>query len=690
MSQTLVEKIVQRFAVGLPAGHEVRAGDFLYVRPLHCLTHDNTAAVIPKFHAIGATDIFYPRQPVFALDHAIQNRSAENLASYDRIERFAHEHGIDFHPAGRGIGHQVMLEEGYVLPGALVVASDSHANIYGALAALGTPVVRTDAAAIWATGRTWWQVPPVVRVTLHGTLPRGASGKDVILALIGEFCRDEALNCCVEFAGEGVASLSMDDRMAIANMTTEWGALAGVFPYDAVTRAYLEWRADVFHHHGDMNRRITRKLIDGIHNDPPAADADAVYVRELEFDLGHVRPLVAGPNDVRTVTPVDELERRGVRIDKAFLMSCVNGRIEDFRAAADVLRGRRIAPHVRLYVAAASAEIEHEAHERGYWRTLLDAGATALPPGCGACIGLGEGVLTDGEVGISATNRNFDGRMGSRKSAVYLASPAVVAASATAGRIAAPPTDVLLHESGVESDTGEVGMRAAEVACPRRSRRYAPPLAQTECLPHSSQSPHPERAVTELLPDFPRRIDGELLFLPADNLNTDGIYGKEYTYRQLAPQEMAAAAMRNYDPEFQRTAREGDILVGGANFGCGSSREQAATALKARGIRLLVAGSFSQTFSRNAFNNGYICIECPALADELRRAFAQRPERTIRTGWSAQVDFAASRVRCKLPSDGGRTRTFPFVPLGPAAQELIVAGGYEALLRRQLAAVAAV
>src|SRR5437764_1129158 len=182
------------------------------------MTHDNTGAVIPKFKQIGATKIHDPHQLVFAIDHDIQNTSVENLGKYAKIEAFAAEHGIDFYPAGTGIGHQIMIEQGYVTPGSFVVASDSHSNMYGAIAALGTPVVRTDAASIWATGVTWWQVPRIVRVTLRGQLRTGVVGKDVIVALCGLFNQDQSLNAAVEFTGDGVSSLSIDQRMTISNM----------------------------------------------------------------------------------------------------------------------------------------------------------------------------------------------------------------------------------------------------------------------------------------------------------------------------------------------------------------------------------------------------------------------------------------------------------------------------------------
>ena len=318
-----------------------------------------------------------------------------------------------------------------------------------------------------------------------------------------------------------------------------------------------------------------------------------------------------------------------------------------------MIKGQHIAEHVKLYVAAASDEVEQSARKRGYWQTLLDAGATPLPPGCGACIGLGQGVLEPGEVGISATNRNFKGRMGSRDAQVYLASPEVVAASAVAGKIASPARS---------------GLSAAEI----RSRLEQGSRAT------AARGLQRSASAVKITPGFPQRLEGELLFVPRDNLNTDGIYGKEYTYKEgMSSAEMGRAAMENYDPEFQGLAREGDLLVGGYNFGSGSSREQAATALKHRGLQMIIAGSFSQTYKRNAFNNGYICIECPGLVDALKAAHADNQSLTIRTGWRGVVDFEKACVTC-----GGRSHGF--APLGDVAQELIVKGGFEAVIRDQL------
>ena len=644
MGQNRIEKIAERYAVGLPDGFRVHAGDFVSIRPSHVMTHDNTGAVIPKFRSIGAKRIFDPQQPVFCLDHDVQNESPENRAKYAAIEAFAGEHGISFFPAKTGIGHQLMVEEGFVLPGGFVVASDSLSNLYGALGALGTPIVRTDAAAIWATGETWWQVPDVVRVSLTGRLTPGATGKDVIICLIGLFSKDEVLNCCIEFAGE-VGSLSMDQRLTISNMTTEWGALAGVFPFDAVAKAWLQRRAASMIRRGDQTPRLTTEIIENAERENPLPDPDAFYAKEFTFDLGSVTPHVAGPNEVKIITPLPEIEAKRVPIQKAYLLSCVNGRLEDIAEAAQVLRGRKVAAGVTLYLAAASRTVQEEAQQLGHWQVLVDAGAIALPPGCGPCIGLGEGLMAPGETGISATNRNFKGRMGARDSFVYLASPQVVAASAAAGYIAAP--------------------------APAAARPLQGAVKQCEAPP----APRERISIRE---GFPKMVKGPLLLVRKDNLNTDSMYGKDYTYRDdMTPTEMAKVAMLNYDPQFQAIAREGDILVGGWNFGCGSSREQAATALKHRGLSLIVAGSYSQTYKRNAFNNGYIVLECPKLVKELRARFEGRPELTIRTDLTARVDFETSEITVE-------GRIFPFAPLRDVAQELVALGGFESVLAKRI------
>jgi len=653
--QNLIEKIAQKHAVGLEAGHVVHSGDYLSIRPGYVMTHDNTGAVIPKFKSIGATKIANPRQVVYTLDHDIQNKSDENLAKYSKIENFAKEMGVDFYPAGRGIGHQVMCEEGYAWPGTMVVASDSHSNMYGGLGVLGTPVVRTDAAAIWATGRTWWQVPPVAKVELKGKLRPGVTGKDVIITLCGFFNHDEVLNHAVEFGGNGLAALSVDQRLTIANMTTEWGALAGVFPIDDITLDWLKKRAEAIVKRGparvpsdadggEFHPRMNPTRIHELEANRPVADKDASYAKELTLDLATVQPHVSGPNTVKVMTSLTEMSKKNVKIHKAYLVSCVNSRVEDIAEAAAVVKGKKVADGVEFYIGAASNEVQAEAEKRGDWQALIEAGAIELPPGCGPCIGLGKGTLGENEVGISATNRNFKGRMGARSAEAYLASPAVVAASAIAGKIASP-VDI------------------EDIA----------PQGEMRVLEKKAASSGP----VGIIDGFPASVEGELIFCHQDNLNTDGIYPGKYTYiDDFTAEQQASVAMENYDPDFQKIAKAGDILVGGFTFGTGSSREQAATALKHRGIRLVLAGSFSETYKRNALNNGFLVIEAPELVRDMKEKFGD-DKLTVRTNINASIDFKMSTLDA-----GGKTYTIS--PVGAAAQELIVDGGLENWVKKNL------
>jgi homoaconitate hydratase len=644
-AQNLVEKIAQRYTVGLPEGGTVHSGDYVSIQPAHVLTHDNTGAVMKKFKSIGATQMANPRQPVFALDHNVQDKGDANLEKYASIERFAREMGVDFYPAGRGIGHQIMVEEGYAFPGTMAVASDSHSNMYGGIGCLGTPVVRTDAAALWATGCTWWQVPKVAKVVLTGRLEPGVTGKDVIVTLCGLFNKDEVLNHALEFSGDAVVHLSIEERLTIANMTTEWGGLVGLFPVDGHTLDWLHRRVELIEGRGIAEHpRLNRNRIEELERNLPRPDADAFYSKELSLDLSSVRPHVSGPNQVKVMTSVSELEARSIPIQKAYLVSCVNSRVGDLAAAADVMRGKKVADGVEFYIAAASSEVQEESERRGDWQVLVDAGARVLPPGCGPCIGLGAGLLEDGEVGISSTNRNFKGRMGSRNAGAYLASPAVVAASALAGKITGP----------TEFDQ----------LAPRGSIKETPQPASLSV------------SIT-VLPDFPEIWAGEIVFCHQDNLNTDGIYPGKYTYiDDFKPEEQARVVMENYDPNFAVLVKEGDVLVGGFNFGAGSSREQAVTALKYRGIRMVVGGSFSETYKRNALNNGFLVLEAPELVKDLKERFGTSKP-TVQTHLEMKLDIRFS----SLWVDG---RTYSIGSVGPAAQELIIEGGLENWVKKRL------
>jgi homoaconitate hydratase len=656
MSQTLIEKIAQKFAVGLDPDHEVHAGDYLSIKPAYVMTHDNTGAVIPKFKSIGATKLFNPRQVVHTLDHNVQDKSEKNLEKYRKIEEFSKLMGADFYPAGRGIGHQIMCEEGYAWPGTLVVASDSHSNMYGGLGCLGTPIVRTDAAAIWATGRTWWQVPQIAKVELSGSLRQGVTGKDVIIALCGYFNSDEVLNHAIEFVGSGIRYLTIDERLAIANMTTEWGALAGVFPIDLATILWLKKRERFIEHRGlegvfsdvdgnGVHPRINHPRIEDLEHSIPHADSGASYAKELSIDLSTIEPFVSGPNTVKNYTAVSEMKEKNIIINKAYLVSCVNSRVDDIAEAAAVVKGKKIAEHVKFYIAAASSEVQKEAERYGYWQSLLESGAIPLPPGCGPCIGLGTGLLEDGEVGISATNRNFKGRMGSPTAQAYLASPAVVAASAIAGKID--------YEW--------------------KNKEHRPVKGSIKV----NEKKADKKAFVKIIDGFKPLVEGELIFCHQDNLNTDGIYPGKYTYNDdMTPQQQAEVVMENYDPEFGKITKAGDIIVGGFNFGTGSSREQAATALKYKGIQLVIAGTFNETYKRNALNNGYLLIECPELVKDLKSKYG-KDKLTVKSGLNVKIDFENSLITFD-------DKTYSIDPVGEAAQELVVVGGLEDWVKKNL------
>ncbi|RYP71232.1 hypothetical protein DL771_004924 [Monosporascus sp. 5C6A] len=670
-AQTLTEKILQRYSVGLAPGKKVKAGDYISLCPHHCMTHDNSWAVAAKFMDIGASKIHNNRQVVMALDHNVQDKSEANLKRYRQIQEFARKHGVDFYPAGRGIGHQIMVEEGYAWPGTVT----------------GTPLVRTDAASIWATGRTWLQIPPIAKVTFHGILPPGVTGKDVIVALCGLLNQDEVLNHAIEFTGseQTMRSIPIDDRLTIANMTTEWGALSGLFPVDETLISWYRAKATTAAVFDSPSRdRINHKRIDEIVENRLVADPGATYAKELYVSLSTLSPFVAGPNSVKVVTPLKNLETQDIYLDKAYIISCTNGRASDFRAAARVFREAatdakpaKIASGVNFYIAAASIPEQQIAEEAGDWQVLLDSGAQPLPAGCGPCIGLGTGLLEDGEVGISASNRNFPGRMGSTKSKAYLVSPEVVAASALQGKIAGPgwyqkPSGVekvIIGEGSGDHIAGKAP--SIEDTFDKIIGKAENTITSTEDADGQSSSPTTaeDETLTGILPGFPEKIEGK------------------YTYQDnLTKEKMAEVCMENYDTEFRTTAKAGDILVTGFNFGCGSSREQAATSILAKQIPLVVAGSFGNIFSRNSINNGLMNVEAPRLVQRLRETYkddAAKPL-TRRTGWKLLWDVHRSKVVITEKDGSSWEQKVGEVP--PSVQEIIARGGLEKWVKSQIEA----
>ncbi|KAI8305441.1 Homoaconitase [Colletotrichum sp. SAR11_59] len=662
--QTMTEKIVQNYSVGLAPGKKVRTGDYVTLQPHKIMTHDNSWPVALKFMGLGATKLHDKDQVILTLDHDVQNKSEANL---------------------------------------------KHSNMYGGVGALGTALVRTDAAAVWATGKTWWQVPPIAKITLTGTLRPGTTGKDIIVALCGLFNKDEVLNHSVEFVGseETMRSIPIDDRLTVSNMTTEHGAAAGIFPMDSVLKAWMTAKATtnaMLNVEGPAKTNFTHERIEKLFENPVRADPGAVYAKELYLNLDTLCPFVAGPNSVKVATPLHELEAQDIKVDRAYLVSCTNSRASDIAAAARVFREAsengspaKVAPGVNFYLAAASRAEQAAAEASGDWQVLADAGAHLMAPGCAQCIGLGTGLLEPGEVGISASNRNFKGRMGSTDAKAYLASPEVVAASAMQGKIAGPGwyqkpegVDKVIIGEGVGDITADISS-SIEDALEKLISQADDLIAESEKglagAPEGETAPASdgEETLTEILPGFPEKIEGEIVFCDADNINTDGIYPGKYTYQDdVTPEKMAEVCMENYDTEFRHIAKAGDILVSGPSFGCGSSREQAATALLAKGIPMVIASSFSNIFSRNSVNNALMALEVPKLVERLREAFKGEKEKVLtrRTGWRVLWDVKRSKV--VVTEKDGASWSVKVGELPPNVQEIIAKGGLEKWVKSQI------
>jgi 3-isopropylmalate/(R)-2-methylmalate dehydratase large subunit len=436
MDYTFAEKALAR-AAGL--SHAV-AGQVVDAKPDVALSHDNTAAIARIFRAIGLERVAMPDRMCVTLDHAVPAPTPKHAQNHAEVRAFVAEQGItNFFEVGRGICHQVLSEEALVLPGQLILGADSHTPHYGWLGAFGTGVGRTEMAAIWATGELWLRVPETMKVVVKGELGRGVTSKDLCLHLIGQLGADGGLYQSIEFSGDGIERMSLASRMVIPNMMAEFGAKNAYLPPDEAVFEYLAVRR--------MRRLNTESRIQNLESAISIQhsailelalypDADAVYASTHVIDAASIELKIACPHTVDNVRPLREV--RGTRVDQAFIGTCTNGRLEDLKAAAEIVQGKRVAHGTRLLVIPASSQVYADAMQAGYIQTLLEAGAVIGTPGCGPCMGNHMGVLAPGEVCISSANRNFKGRMGQPDAEIYLASPAIVAASAIAGVIADP------------------------------------------------------------------------------------------------------------------------------------------------------------------------------------------------------------------------------------------------------------
>ncbi len=879
MGYTFAEKALAR-AAGLPGAV---AGQIVDACPDVALSHDNSAAIAGLFHELGAGRVLHPERLFIVLDHAVPAPTTQHAANHAAIRRFVAEQGIGhFFDAGRGICHQVLSEEAGIWPGGLVLGADSHTTHAGWLGAFAAGIGRSEMAAIWATGQLWLRVPETIRIDLTGTLAPWVTAKDLGLWMLRRLAESAAgpegrptVYAALEIGGPGLASLSIASRMVLPNLLAEAGAKnAYLEPDEAVfdwlarrrARAGAEDPGDGEDADAGQARLRGEFAAGALYPDP-----GALYSACHTFDLAAVEPAVACPGRPDQVVPIGQVA--GTPVQQAFLGTCTNGRLEDLAAAAAILRGpdgraRQVAPGTRLLIIPASSVVLREAIAAGYIETFLAAGAMIGTPGCGPCMGNHLGIPAPGEVTISSANRNFRGRMGTPEAEMYLASPAVVAASAVAGRIADPrevspregitsrtyrpelpgpprraaatqetpqrhaeagsltaldesawqaeasapgvprrilrcdspqpesscqpatkklpgdgpfglgdPARQVRHGTRPQGDIGgflgrpcagaaawgtqndsdgarakgvssqadsltapsdstckaagsaptEPGTTDASLASRRGAGRLVNPLSMTAAeavvsqVPSSSrdaqdgkgghegprmgmdassdplsashavgparaevpatalavstdlpapEGPHPAGASSHADPSPADGLAGRLLSGRAwkygDDVNTDVIFPGKYTYTITDPAEMARHALEDLDPAFADAVQPGDILVGGRNWGCGSSREQAATCLREAGVRAIVAASFARIFFRNAVNSGLLPVACPAAAE------------AIRPGETVTVNIERCAVRCAAGE-------FSFPPLSPSLREIVAAGGLIAMLRQEFA-----
>ena len=415
MARTLAEKIL----LAHTDADDVRPGDVVMVRCDLVMANDASGPIAFRaLERMGATRVFDPAKVVMVADHFAPAKDVRSAELLKRLKGWSDTFGVTFYEQGRGgIEHTLLCEEGWIVPGSVIAGGDSHTCTYGALGAFGTGLGSTDIAACLALGEFWQAVPGTIQVEFTGEKGRFVTGKDLILAVLGEIGVGGATNCVLEFVGEAAGALSIDERLAVSNMAVEAGAETGLFPADATTSAYLE-------------RRTDREWEGG------GSDADADFARLVRIDLSGSGPLVAKPHLPGNVVPLGEV--LGTRIDQAYIGNCSNGTMTDLRQAAEVLRGNTVKSGCRLMVVPATQRIYREAMSEGLLDVFVEAGAMVSTPTCGACFGGGMGVLGAGERGVATTNRNFKGRMGSGEAEVYLANAWVAAAAAVAGELVDP------------------------------------------------------------------------------------------------------------------------------------------------------------------------------------------------------------------------------------------------------------
>ena len=535
--KTFVEKIFN-----------AQAGSIVFAKPDIILTHDNTASIYKTFQKMGGSGVADPDQMLIVLDHNAPPTNAKLATQYQDIRNIVKQQGISkFYDVGKGICHQIMSY--HARPGMVIVGSDSHTCTAGAFNAMAAGIDRTESAGIWKRGETWFRVPESIKINLRGRLSEGVYAKDLSLWIIGMIGSDGANYMSIEYHGAGVETLNISERMTLANLASEMGAKNAVFPCDNVLREFLDSNGD------------------GIW-----ADDDAEYSLIIDIDLSEVFPLVAAPHHVDNVKALSEVE--GLEVQQGLIGTCTNGRLEDLREAAYVLKDKMVKEGFQLLIIPASQKIYLEAMEEGLIKIFIDSGANVLAPSCGPCLGTGQGIPADGFRVISTANRNFLGRMGNKESEIYLASPATVANSAITGKISDP-----------------------------RLNKHKDVFPERESAAQD--------AVNEIKDN--RLANNVWDYSDVDNLNTDQMFAGNLTYNVLSsdPEAIIPYLFKGFDESFTEKASEGQIIVAGDNFGCGSSREHPAVGLAHIGIKAVIVKSVNRIFYRSSINQGLALIVLP-------------------------------------------------------------------------------
>ena len=588
MGKTFVEKIFN-----------APAGSIVFHQPDIVLSHDNTASIAKTFSQMGGQNIKYPDRLLIVLDHNAPPTTTKLANDYQFIKNLVKQQGIEkFHTEGEGICHQVMSY--YAKPGMVIVGSDSHTSTAGAFNAFAAGIDRTETAGIWLKGETWFRVPESIKIVLEGKLSPGVYSKDLALWIIGMISSSGANYQSVEFHGPGVATLTISDRMVLANLSAEMGAKNAVFPNDNILQEFLD------------------QDITGTWSDP-----DAHYVQEIKINLTDVFPVVSAPHHVDNVKAVDQV--KGTPINQAVIGTCTNGRIEDLQAAADILKDKQVDPDVLMVIIPASRKIFQQAAREGLLEIFCQAGATVMVPSCGPCLGTGQALPADNWNVISTANRNFLGRMGNPQASIFLASPATVASSAIKGKITPPP--------GTEN---------------QHSFPHTP--AQSETVNIQSGDDRYNRGIWN--------------YSDVDNLNTDQMFAGSLTYtiKSSEPETIIPHLFMGLDESFASRLKSGDIILGGENFGCGSSREHPSVGLAYAGVKAVIVKSVARIFYRSAINQGLLVIVAPQAVQ------AYKP------GMEIDIDPLKGKITL-----GDQTIQIP--PLPDKLKQIIDAGGLKKLLK---------